>query len=157
VLVTDHLNDGADQFAPGIAVTQYTSFLMPLVSVMWHDRNGGTCDGNANRCFRVRRAVSYSNGVAYQLCNGRDEDGDGMDECPPDVDGDGAHAGIDCDDLDPSVGPLAREIRCDGVDQNCDGHDLCDRDQDGVVDWDDSAPDDPLAGGWPDRRGPTFE
>jgi hypothetical protein len=65
VLVGDHQDDDADQFAPGIAVSQYTSNLMPLLSVMWHDRNGGTCDGNANRCFRVRRSVSYSNGVGY--------------------------------------------------------------------------------------------
>jgi len=81
-----------------------------------------------------------------QLCNGRDEDGDGFDNCPPDADGDGAHAGIDCDDLDPGIGPLAYDVRCDGIDQNCDGHDLCDRDDDGVVDWEDSAPDDPAFG-----------
>ena len=95
--------------------------------------------------------------LGEQLCNGRDEDGDGVDECPPDVDGDGAHAGIDCDDLDAAIGPLAREVRCDGLDQNCDGHDLCDRDHDGVVDWDDSVPDDPSAGGRIDPREATLE
>jgi hypothetical protein len=92
-----------------------------------------------------------------QPCNGRDEDGDGLDQCPPDVDGDGAHGGVDCDDLDPDVGPLARETRCDGLDQNCDGHDLCDRDRDGVVDWDDAAPGDPSAGGRPEVREDTLE
>jgi hypothetical protein len=61
------------------------------------------------------------------------------------------------DDLDPAVGPLAREVRCDGLDQSCDGHDLCDRDGDGVVDWDDDAPDDPAAGGRIDPGEPTRE
>lgn len=89
-------------------------------------------------------------------CNGLDEDGDGLDTCPPDVDGDGAHSGLDCDDLDPEVGPMAREIRCDGADQNCDGQDLCDTDGDGVVDWDDSAPEDPDEGRHDPEEGPSL-
>lgn len=39
---------------------------------------------------------------------------------PPDADGDGADATLDCDDMDPGVYPEAPE-RCDGRDQDCDG------------------------------------
>ena len=39
---------------------------------------------------------------------------------PPDVDGDGVTADLDCDDTDPFVLPGAAEI-CDGVDNDCNG------------------------------------
>lgn len=43
-----------------------------------------------------------------------------VEETPPDRDGDGAVAGVDCDDFDATRTPGNTE-RCDGVDQDCDG------------------------------------
>jgi len=63
-----------------------------------------------------------------------------------DVDGEGAPETVDCDDLDPDVGPLAREVLCNGRDENCSGRDECDRDGDGVLDHEDLDPDDPDVG-----------
>ena len=41
----------------------------------------------------------------------------------PDADGDGHHAGVDCDDASGSVHPSASEVCGDGVDQDCSGAD----------------------------------
>lgn len=76
-------------------------------------------------------------------CNGVDEDGDGLDRCAPDLDGDGVPADFDCDDADPTVNPIAPDFYCNGVDENCNGVDECDRDLDGVQDAADPDPDDP--------------
>jgi hypothetical protein len=76
-------------------------------------------------------------------CNGIDEDGDGADNCPSDVDGDGTSADYDCDDRDPTRYVGAAEAYCDDIDQNCDGIDVCDADGDGtsnLVDCDDNNP-----------------
>lgn len=83
-------------------------------------------------------------GASEIQCNEIDEDGDGLDACPPDADADGARADLDCDDLDPTVSPLVPEITCNGRDENCNGHDDCDGDGDGAMDWYDLDPDDPL-------------
>jgi len=62
---------------------------------------------------------------AVEICNGLDDDCDGLvDDDPvvdPDDDGDGwTLCDGDCDDQDPDVHPDAEEV-CDGVDNNCDG------------------------------------
>jgi hypothetical protein len=75
-------------------------------------------------------------------CNDVDEDGDGIDFCPVDMDGDGATNDVDCDDLDPVVSPFALDSQCNGRDENCDGVDDCDEDGDGVLDAFDPDPGD---------------
>jgi hypothetical protein len=63
--------------------------------------------------------------------------------CPPDVDGDGSFATVDCDDADGDVLPGAEETWYDGVDQDCDGADDFDQDADGVPTPDDCGDTDP--------------
>lgn len=43
---------------------------------------------------------------------------------PPDADGDGSPADVDCDDMDGSRHPGAMEVCGDSIDQDCDGSDL---------------------------------
>ena len=49
----------------------------------------------------------------------------GDDECttPPDADGDGARADVDCRDTDAAIHPGAVDICGDGIDQDCSGRD----------------------------------
>src|SRR5690606_2820268 len=75
-----------------------------------------SCDGND----RVRCQWGE---VTRESC----EHGCSAGECqsaPVDMDGDGAVASVDCDDMDPSIHPGAVEVCEDGIDQNCDGIDL---------------------------------
>ena len=63
-----------------------------------------------------------------------DDSGDDDDTGPPDVDGDGWNADLDCDDTMAEVFPGAPEL-CDGLDNNCDTvvpPDELDGDSDGV-------------------------
>ena len=46
----------------------------------------------------------------------QDADGDGFDS--------EQYNGLDCNDRNPSINPLADEIEADGIDQNCSGSDL---------------------------------
>jgi hypothetical protein len=61
--------------------------------------------------------------------NSSDNDGGNLNisQTCPDSDGDGyteaSCGGVDCDDSDPNINPIVREICGDSVDQNCDGSD----------------------------------
>jgi hypothetical protein len=84
---------------------------------------------------------------ADELCNGRDDDCDGLvPESEEDGDGDGWRGCEECDDDDATIHPDAEEI-CDGRDNNCDGELLAEEDDwdgdrslecDDCDDWDDT-------------------
>lgn len=91
---------------------------------------------------------------APELCDGRDDDCDGL--VPPeevDADGDGfAPCDGDCDEGDAGRFPTAEEL-CDDVDQDCDGdrvEDFGDTDGDGLPDCVDDTDDDRDGDGIPD-------
>jgi hypothetical protein len=65
--------------------------------------------------------LAFCPGGEPEVCDGVDNDGDGLTDEQPDLDGDGfSDCGDDCDDSDPDVHPGAPEL-CDGKDSDCDG------------------------------------
>ncbi|MFH1464011.1 MAG: MopE-related protein [Pseudomonadota bacterium] len=69
---------------------------------------------------------------ATELCDGIDQDCDGLTTDEEDDDGDGYRVCEgDCDDEDATSSPAGTEIAHDGVDQDCSGADLLDADGDG--------------------------
>jgi len=98
--------------------------------------DGNDCDDND----------SAVNPGAAEICDGTDNNCDGVVDEGFDLDADGfASCGGDCDDGDASVNPDAVEV-CDGLDNNCDGvvDEGFDLDADGVTtcagDCDDAKP-----------------
>jgi len=91
-----------------------------------------SCDGKDNDC----------NALADE--GFPDHDFDGWKDCvDDDDDSDGTADGLDCNPLDASVGPLAKEV-CDGKDNDCDNavdEGYPDTDQDGVADCQDDDSD----------------
>lgn len=57
---------------------------------------------------------------AEEICDGKDQDCDGVEDDLPDADRDGFSACADCDDTNGDVFP-GQEEKKDGVDQDCDG------------------------------------
>jgi CSLREA domain-containing protein len=79
--------------------------------------------------------VATTNPNATELCNGVDDDCDGLTDEGFDVDGDGVTSCAgDCDDTDAAVNPSATEV-CNGVDDDCEGgiDEDFDADGDGVT------------------------
>ena len=90
------------------------------------DAIGGTwAAGNALQFSFDSAAVASGTALYIGACGG-DLDGDGYTAASC------GSGGLDCDDFDASVSPLATEVCDDGLDQDCDGADLVgDADADG--------------------------
>ena len=70
---------------------------------------------------------------ADEICNGLDDDCNGVTDDTVDLDGDGYNECEDCNDVFASYHPGAEDMLGDGKDQNCDGVDGTDEDGDGYL------------------------
>ena len=87
----------------------------------------GSADADADgytACLDCDETLSYVNPGATEICDGNDNDCDGVFMAPSEVDADGDTwlACADCDDTNSAVYPQlpAYEV-CNGIDDNCDG------------------------------------
>lgn len=93
---------------------------------------------NSEGAVETNAMFALAQSVEGEICNGVDDDGDGLvdgdDPDVPDFDHDGYNVCLDCDDADPSVNPGAQELIGDEIDQDCDGFERCyvDDDLDGA-------------------------
>ena len=86
------------------------------------------CDAATGLCVGAGDADGDGIADAEDVCPNvydpaqTDTDADGVgDACDEDLDNDGAPAGLDCNDLDPSISPYAPEVCGDALDNDCDG------------------------------------
>lgn len=126
------------------ALAEGTTFAVTVAS----SPDGTTCtvSDNASGTISTRNVyVDLVCGLAEEVCNGLDDDGDGEIDEGFDADSDGVKAcgpdGLagtpddDCDDADDAVNPGQSEICGNGVDDDCssDTPDLWDEDADGTT------------------------
>ena len=82
----------------------------------------------------ISMTIVFFSLTAFTSCGGGSGGSGGSDDSDPDTrlicpdnDGDGyagaSCGGADCDDGNPNINPLVREICGDNIDQNCDGGD----------------------------------